>query len=412
MLRSIEANELDRSPAVQVVTPSDEDVAQLLQKAGKSADDPLTPELARQLCETKKGRFFTDGEIKPQGDGYVLDLSVRECKSGTTVAQQQRAAKNKDEVMQAASQLAAAIRLQLSGNSASSSGSAPAPLPSSSVQAFRAFLLGDKLYETQHKQSAAMLSIATQLDPNFAQAWALLAHADYNLQETNRAADDISHAFALRAKLPDDETASVEARYYTDVTAELYKAIEVTQTWEKLQPNEFEPHNLLGGVYSDLGMYEKATVEYRKNIDLFPNFPHAISNLTVILCAQGCYDEAATLLQQIRESQKIGFHDHRERYRVAMLRSDQAAREKERTWMEPNADEPSAISFLAGIDLYEGRLETARQRTQHGVSVSVQSGMSETASHMLIDLARGEALYGEGARRQTNARPGVEAVRF
>ena len=33
---------------------------------------------------------------------------------------------------------------------------------------------------------------------------------------------------------------------------------------------------------------------------------------------------------------------------------------KERKWMEQNADEPLVISFLAKIDLREGRLEGAR----------------------------------------------------
>lgn len=65
-------------------------------------------------------------------------------------------------------------------------------------------------------------------------------------------------------------------------------------------------------------------------------------------------------------------------------------------------NQPLAISFLALIDVHEGRLEAARQRTQHGVSVSIQAGMSEAAADMLIHLAGGEALYGQGAAaRQT-----------
>ena len=58
------------------------------------------------------------------------------------------------------------------------------------------------------------------------------------------------------------------------------------------------------------------------------------------------------------------------------------------------------ISFLAKIDLYAGHLDSARQRTQHGVNISAQSGISESAAHMLIDLARGEVLYGQGSAAQ------------
>jgi eukaryotic-like serine/threonine-protein kinase len=115
VLRDIVAQELNRSPSVQVVDSSPRDVVELLQSAGRSPDERLTPELARELCERNKGSFFTDGEIKPQGDGYVLTPSVRECSSGRIVADQHGEAKGKDDVMQAVSQLAAASRLQLSG---------------------------------------------------------------------------------------------------------------------------------------------------------------------------------------------------------------------------------------------------------------------------------------------------------
>ena len=208
VLRAIVAAELDRSPAVQVVDPAAHDLAESLQGEGKSPDERFTPELARQMCERNKGRFFTDGDLKPQGNGYVLALSVRECNSGRIVAQQHGEAKSKDDVIVAVSQIAAASRLQLSGNSVNSLGNTPAPLPTASLPALKAYLMGDRLYESQIRQSAAMLRRATALDPNFAAAWGLLSLPDYNLHETNRSAEDRKHAFALREKLDDSSPLS------------------------------------------------------------------------------------------------------------------------------------------------------------------------------------------------------------
>jgi eukaryotic-like serine/threonine-protein kinase len=404
VLRDIVALELSRSPAFEVVAASEDDLVDLLQKAGKGPDDSLTPELARELCERAKGRFFTGGKIEPEGAGYSLELSVRECKSGKTVAQQRVAARNRDEVMQVVSQLAVAIGLQLSGKSVSSSNSTPAPLPTASLAAYKAYLLGERIYQTQLKQSATMLRRAIELDPTYAKAWEDLSIADYKLNDQKRDDDDLSHAFALRGKLPENDRATVEARYHWEVTGEIYKAIEDLQTLEKLRPNEFPPRNLLALAYSDIGMYEKATVEFRRNRDLFPNKVLANSNLVVALSAQGRYDEAESVLRQAPDAQAIGIGDHAVRYQLAMLRSDQAAIEIERSWMEGNADDPMAISFLARIDLSEGRLEVARHRTQHAVNVSLQSGLSESAARMLLNLAQGEALYGQSfAARQALA---------
>jgi Flp pilus assembly protein TadD/predicted Ser/Thr protein kinase len=397
VLLDIVTNELNRSPAVRVVDFYTDDLTRLLQSAGKNPEERFTPELARQLCERDKGSFFTDGEIKPQGDSFVLDLSVRECGSGRIVAQQHGEARNKDDVMHAASQLAANIRLQLSGNSANSPGNTPAPLPTASLPAYQAYVVGGRLYETQLKQSAVMLRRATQLDPSFVEAWDLLSLADYNLFETKRSVEDVKHTFALREKLSANEKAGIEARYYREVTGELYRAIDALQTWEKLQPNDFAPRNQLGLVYADLGMYEKATIELQKNTDLFPRSPHAITNLSVTLRAQGRYDEAEALFRQIPADQAVGFFDHRARYEVAMLRSDRASLERERSWMEQNSDEPAVITFLASIELHDGRLASARQRAAHGVNIAVGSGLSEAAAAMLLDLAQGEAVYGQGS---------------
>jgi serine/threonine protein kinase len=96
VLRDIVGNELNRSPAVRVADSYPEDLVKLLQSAGKSADELFTPELARQTCQRNKGSFFTDGEIKPQGNGYVLDLSVRECGSGRIVVEQHGEAMSND----------------------------------------------------------------------------------------------------------------------------------------------------------------------------------------------------------------------------------------------------------------------------------------------------------------------------
>jgi eukaryotic-like serine/threonine-protein kinase len=397
VLREIAATELDRSPAVQVVDFYPETLTKLLQDAGKSPDERFTPELARQLCGSNKGTFFTDGDIKRQGNGYVLELSVRECGSGRIVARQSGEANNKDKVMLAASQLAAAIRVQLSGNAANSTSNAPAPLPTTSLPAYNAYLLGNRLGETQLKQSAAMLRRATELDPNFADAWADLSLEDHKLNETKRSADDLRHAFALREKLPDSYRAPVESRYYLEVTGELYKAIDVLQTWEKLQPNEFSLHNLLGLAYQRLGSYEKARVEFQRNKDLFPTNTRAIFNLAFVVRAQGRYEEAEAILRSVPADQAITAHDHAESYQLAMLRSDQATLEREQNWMEQNADDPSVVAYLAMIELHDGRLERARQRAQHGVSISVGSGLSEVAADMLVELARGEALYGQGS---------------
>ena len=407
VLREVVKSELDRSPVVQVV--SDDRTADLLRSMGQPTDARLTPELTQQVCERGQGKLLAEGDIKPQGASYVIELSVLDCASRRTLSYQQAGSKDKDEVMTTVSRLAAVTRLRLSGNAGNSAAPDPAALPTASLPAYKAYLMGVNLYMSQPRQSAALFRRATELDPNFADAWSWLVWADQFVGETQRANQDLKRAFALRDKLSDTYKRNIEARYYLDVTGEIYKGIDALRAWEGLEPNQFPPHNLLGLNYAKLGLYQKATDELRLLTALFPSDGVSNGNLARVLRAQGRYDEAETALRHVLAEKSEAPSLHSERYLLALLRSDRAALEQERTWMAQNADDLSVVLTQTRIDLFDGRLDLARQRTRYAVSIALESDLKESAAKALLFLADAEALSGESisARRSLS-----EAVKF
>ena len=106
---------MDRSPVVEVV--DDSRVSDLLRSAGRTSDDRLTPELAQQVCNRGKDKLLAEGAIKPQGDAYVIELTVLDCTSRRVLSHERAESKNMDDVLTTVSKLAAATRLQLSGDS-------------------------------------------------------------------------------------------------------------------------------------------------------------------------------------------------------------------------------------------------------------------------------------------------------
>jgi eukaryotic-like serine/threonine-protein kinase len=80
---------------------------------------------------------------------------------------------------------------------------------------------------------------------------------------------------------------------------------------------------------------------------------------------------------------------------LALLRSDRAALEQERAWMAQNADDLSVVSTQARIDLFDGRVQLARQGTQHAVGIALESDLKESAANALLFLADAQALFGE-----------------
>jgi len=393
-LRNVAITELDRSPAFEVV--DDDRVLELLKSMGQASDARLTSDLAQRVCERGQGKLLAFGAIRPQGSAYAIELTARDCASGSVLSHEQADATNIDEVLTTVSTLAAGTRLRLSGNAGAALD--PLPLETSSVQAYKAYLTSYSFMHRQPMQALAMLDKATQLDPEFADAWDLRAIAHMDLGEMRQETEDLKHAFAVKNRASAMNRQRIEALYYLDVTGELYKAIDVLRTWETLEPKQFPPHNLLGIPYTELGMYEKAADEYRMTLALGPTIPLPYLNLAGVLMAEGQYDQAEAVLQQAQDKQFQGFLLHEELYELALLRSDEAGLEKEQAWMVQNAEDPLAVGTQAKIDLLGGNLGRARQRTQHAVNMALESNLKEFAAEMLLTQATAEALFDESAQ--------------
>ena len=395
VLREVVKTELGRSPVVEVV--DDSRVSELLKSVGKTTDARLNPDVAQQVCEQGKGKLLAEGAIKPEGGAYTIELTALDCSSGRVVSHEQAESKNIDEVLTTVSKLAAATRLRLSGTVGNTANDA-APLPTSSVQAFKAYSTGGKLMATQPMQAVTLLERATQLDPNFADAWALLAVTDVNLGESQRENEDLKHAFALKSRVSGMRIHLIEALYYLNVTGEIYKAMDALRSWESLEPNKFPPHNLLGVAYGELGLHQKAADEFRLAMAVAPDFSLAYENLAGALQAQGQYDEAEAVMHRALDKKFQGQVFHDSLYELALLRSDAAGLERERAWMAQNGDDPFVVSTQAAIDFFAGNLSRARQRTQHAVNIALQSNLKESAADMLLTQASAEVLFGESAQ--------------
>jgi eukaryotic-like serine/threonine-protein kinase len=401
VLQEVVKTELGRSSIVEVV--DDSRVSALLKSMGQGDDARLTPDLAEQFCKRGEGKLLAEGAIKPQGGAYAIELTTLDCPSGRVLSHEHSESKNINEVLTTVSRLAAATRLRLSGTVGDATND-PAPLPTTSVQAFKAYSTGGKLMSNQPMQAVTLLERATQLDPNFGDAWALLALTDGNLGESQGGNEALKHAFALKSRVPGIRIHLIEALYYLNVTGEIYKAIDSLRSWESLEPNEFPPHTLLGVAYAELGLHQKSADEFRLALTVASDFSLPYENLVGALQAQGQYDEAETVMHRALDKKFQNRTFHNALYELALLRSDAATLEREQAWMARNTDDPFVVSTQAAIDLLAGNLGRARQRTQHAVNIALQTNLKESAADMLLTQASAEVLFGESAQaRETIA---------
>jgi len=136
---------------------SDNKVGATLQMMARPANSPLTPDVARQLCQRSGGKAFIAGSIASLGSQYVLGLKGMNCESGDTLAQQQVTAADKEKVLDVLGEAAAKLRGEL-GESLATVQKFHVPLEqatTSSLEALKAYSLGEKV--RSEKDTAAAL---------------------------------------------------------------------------------------------------------------------------------------------------------------------------------------------------------------------------------------------------------------
>ncbi len=114
---------------------------QTLRLMGRSAEERVTAETARELCERNNIKALIAGAIAPFGNHYVITLEAINGQTGESLARQQVEAESREQVLGALSQAAAQLREKL-GESLSSIQRFDKPLveaTTSKLEAFKAW---------------------------------------------------------------------------------------------------------------------------------------------------------------------------------------------------------------------------------------------------------------------------------
>jgi len=221
-LRQGMAVQLEQSPFLSLI--SEARIQHTLRLMGRSADAPLTPELAREICERLGSAAVLEGSIANLGSQYVLGLRAKSCRTGDILDEEQVQATRKEEVLNALSQIASKFRTRV-GESLSTIERHDTPLAeatTSSLEALQVYSAAWKVHASSGATPALPLfRRATELDPQFAMAHASLGRMYADLDEFDLSAKSISRAWQLRDRASDREKFFITAVYEMLVTGNL-----------------------------------------------------------------------------------------------------------------------------------------------------------------------------------------------
>ena len=400
------AIQLEQSPFLNVL--SDRKVAGTLKLMNRSATEPLTEEVGREVCLRTNSKAILTGSIAQLGRQYVIGVKAVDCNTGDVLAEAQQQAAGKESLLKALDAAAASLRGKL-GESLSSVQKYATPLEEAStpsLEALKAYSLGRKAkIATGQTQSLPFFKRAVELDANFAMAYVGMAGAYINLNQPDRAAENARRAYELREKLSERERFYIETTYYVATTGELEKAAEVSELWQQTYPRDEVPYHNLGFIFTTLGNWEGGLEEAREASRLEPI---DLGNLGQSYLALNRLDEAEAVYKQAKQRKVENESFLVARYVVAFLKNDTTQMEQ---LLASNVGKPGAEDLLlalqADTEAWYGKLKNARELTRRAMDSAQRNDANETAAAYKAEAALREVEAGNREQARTDAHAAV-----
>jgi serine/threonine protein kinase/tetratricopeptide (TPR) repeat protein len=411
-LKQALAVDLGQSPFLNIL--SDARVIETLRLMGRTPDQPVMGELARELCQRVGGKVMLAGSISSLGNQYVIGLDALNCATGDILDKQQVQAGGKEDVLKVLGGAATEMRQKL-GESLASVERFATPIEeatTSSLEALKAYSIGRRVVLAKgdlagfpyHKR-------ALELDPDFAAGHAILAVAYNNLGQETLARDHATKAFALRERVSEREKRRISALYHSYVTGELDRTIEAYELWKHSYPRDWVPVNNLGNQYMRLGQWEKALHETQVAIRLEPNNALVNANIAEMQHALNRFEEARSTLDRALARQLESTTLRIALYESAFLRGDQETMRQQLTWAAGRPqDEHWLLSAQSDTEAYFGRLDRAREFSQRAIDSARRADTNDTAALSYAHAAVREAEFGHPTAARQSAISGLALV--
>ena len=392
----------------------DERVRETLRFMGRSPDDRITRDVGREICERQNIKAMLTGSIASLGSHYVITLEAINPRSGDAIAREQIEAQSKEQVLSSLGAAALNLRKKL-GESLSSMQKYDVKIEqatTSSLEALKAFATGnDERSKGNVRESLAFYKRAVELDPNFAMAYARIGVHYGNQQQTEIAKEYVQKAYELRDRVSERERLYITEKYYMYITGQVDKVIETLQTWSRLYPNDYIPHNNLALHYQLLGRYEEALKEALEAVRLSPNNTTARENLAGSFIGLGRIDEAEQALREIQRINPEAFEVRKGSYYFAFLRRDQAGMDRIIQYGKGRPEEAEFLLLHAATAMYWGKLKQAEELQKRSLEMFKQHGRQENAAGGLMGLAGDQVLLGRCDQATANAKAAMGLVR-
>ncbi|MEO5897555.1 MAG: protein kinase [Vicinamibacterales bacterium] len=388
--------QLEQSPYLNTV--SETRVRETLRFMNRPADERVTEEVAREICQRQGVKAILLGAISALGTSFVIDLHATNCNTGEALAQTQIDADRKETVLAALGRGASDLREQL-GESLASIKQFDRPVEqvtTSSLEALKAYSLGHgEVARGEQFAALPLFKRAIELDPEFALAYARLATAHGNVGPPHLAVQYATEAFKHRARASEREKLYIMQLYYRNVSGEVGKEEETLELYRKTFPRDHIPVVNLGHLASRLGNHERSLREYLAARELAPQDPLVYSNLVEKYGDLGRFTDArATRIDSWKHIAELNGH-HAELHAIALAENNAAMMQQEIAWLQAHKAQGALTRIENQTWRLTGRWQQLIARRERNIARIISRGNKEEAALNLAELAEVSAYGGD-----------------
>ncbi len=370
--------DLSQSRVVRLVEPAT--VVATLERMELDPTAPLDSRLAREVAERQAIKVVVTGEVAPIGSGYVLSASLISPADGALLVGGRVTARDDTELIGVIDRLSRQMRERIGESLKGIRASPPLEqVTTPSTEALRLYSDGVRASDIDGDQRRAvnLLGRAVAIDSAFAMAYRKLGAIYGNLGRRGPGVDNLTKAFQLRERLPDQERYHAEASYYGNVVQNTDSAIAAYQRVLDLDPFDWRALNNLGNRFNAKGRFDESERLYERSFEIQPS-PIPLGNLAYAQLWLGKLDAAEATAkmgaiefpnasQDLWDS-RLGF--------IAYLRADYPAARSFWETQRDRAETPSAqagalmnINWLLAV---QGKASMSEPSYRNGADIFVR----------------------------------------
>ncbi len=409
-LKQALAVQLDQSPYLNLLPESKAQEA--LKFMGRKPDERVTRDLAREISLRENAKAIISGSIAGLGSHYVITVEAINAQSGDSLAREQTEASSKEEVLKSLDKAASGLRQRL-GESLASVQQFATPLAeatTSSLDALKEYSIGNELHNRSHDDdSLEHLRRATEMDGNFAMAWATLGIVNSNRGSRKLAEEQIRKAYDLRERASERERLYITGHYYGNVTGDAEKEIELYRQWLQVYPRDIRAWANLSLELEQLGEQEKGLEAATQDLAVSPGDTYGYQNQMSAYLYLNRWDEARAVGDLATSQKKDTVAIHSFFMYLAAAKRDEGELRRHLGWAAGKSAEYGLTARLFGYQDTLGRIKASRETAQQVLSLAQKFGFNEAGANQAGARALRDAFHGfSESARQTAA----EALRL